>query len=371
MPARTLPSLPCRIGARFARILLAAAMVVLPALSAAQTTPASDDDAVRAGPPAPVPIALVLPLQSDDYGRAAAAVRAGFLAAAESANRHADVFGHKDGDPIAGFAQARAAGAMVVVGPLVRDDLRTLVSSDIELPLTIALNQLDEGVALPDRIYTLTLTIESEGRQLARLARLQGVQTIGIVGADTPLQRRFASAFVGEWILLGGGPPEILSFDRGRDLQAVRRELARAPVDALLLAVDGAAVSLLKPYLGAIRSYTSSQVNDRPLRESQHDLDDLLFIELPWLASPESNELGKLPRGKYPNAALERLYALGIDAFRIALIFAEGIPRVLEFDGATGHVTLDPTRQFAREGQLMRFRGGRAEAVGASSVGNP
>ncbi len=365
MPARLFRTLPFQNAARVARTLAAAAMLLaLPALSAAQTAAASNDAAVETGPPAPVPIALVLPLESAAYGRAADAVKAGFVAAAASARQDIRVIGHADGDPISGFAQARALGARVVVGPLVRDDLRALVAGGAELPLTIALNQLDDGATLPDHVYALTLAIESEGQQLARLARLQGVRTIGVIGADTPLQRRFASAFVGEWILLGGGPPETYRYERGRDLVALRRELLRTPVDALLLAVDRADASLLKPYVGTTRSYTSSQVNDQPELLSQHDLDDVLFIEMPWLANPDKSDLGALARANYPNAALERLYALGIDAFRVARAFADGAPKTLEFDGATGHVTLDKSRQFAREGLLMQFRGGRAESRG-------
>jgi outer membrane PBP1 activator LpoA protein len=372
MPARLFRPLPFRNSARVARTLAAAAMLLaLPALSAAQTAAASNDAAVETGPPAPIPIALVLPLESAAYGRAADAVKAGFLAAATSAGQDVRVIGHADGDPMSGFAQARALGARVVVGPLVRDDLRALVAVGTELPLTIALNQLDDGATLPDHVYALTLAIESEGQQLARLARLQGVRTIGVIGADTPLQRRFASAFVGEWILLGGGLPETYRYERGRDLVALRRELLRTPVDALLLAVDGADASRLKPYVGATRSYTSSQVNDQPALLSQYDLDDVLFIEMPWLANPDKSDLGALARPNYPNAALERLYALGVDAFRVARAFADGAPKTLEFDGATGHLTLDKSRQFAREGLLMQFRGGRAETVDSSGTGNP
>ncbi|MBK9674410.1 MAG: penicillin-binding protein activator [Betaproteobacteria bacterium] len=110
-------------------------------------------------------------------------------------------------------------------------------------------------------------------------------------------------------------------------------------------------------------SYTSSQVNDRMRLENQRDLDDLQFVELPWLADPTQAALGGLPRGNYTNASLERLYALGIDAFRVAKAFVDGPPGQLEIDGATGHLTLGDSRVFIREGQLMRLRGGRVEAV--------
>jgi hypothetical protein len=64
-----------------------------------------------------------------------------------------------------------------------------------------------------------------------------------------------------------------------------------------------------------------------------------------------------------PNASLDRLYALGIDAFRAAQLIAERGPDGLEFDGATGHLTLDPARQFVREVRLMRFEAGQMVPV--------
>ena len=52
-----------------------------------------------------------------------------------------------------------------------------------------------------------------------------------------------------------------------------------------------------------------------------------------------------------------------MDAFRVAQAFADGSPAKLEFDGATGHLSLDETRQFVREGRLMQFRAGRIVPV--------
>ncbi len=325
-------------------------------------------DATVASQPAPpanaVAIALVLPLDSAVYGRAAAAVRAGFVATADAARTPIRVIGHADGNPLAGFAEARKLGARVVVGPLVRDDLRALATADAELPTTLALNQLDEGLPLPERVYALSLAIEAEGRQLARLVHAQGAQRVAVITDDVPLQKRFASAFLGEWLLQGGGAPATYRFDRSADqLTRLRRELIQAPPDAVLLAVDGNDVALVKQFVGTAPTYTSSQANDRLQQESQRDLDELQFVELPWIADPASPVLEGLPRGNYSSAALERLYALGIDAFRVARALADGPPAKFELDGATGRLTLGEARVFTREGRLMRLRDGRAEAV--------
>jgi len=335
-----------------------------PAAQAEPSPPAAQDGGAplpnRITRAANARIALVLPLESTSYGRAADAVKAGFLAAADAAQEKTLVIGHADGGVVEAFAKAIAGGAGIIVGPLVRDDLKTIAGLSVELPWTLALNQLEEGASLPRRMYTLTLAIESDARQLARAARDHDAQTIGIITGDAPLQKRFASAFTAEWILLGGGPPAFLHFERTPEMLAVlKRELGRIPLDAALLALDAGDVALVKPYIGQIPAYTSGQVNDRQSREILRDLDDVRFVEIPWLADPGAPAFEKLPRGDFRNASLDRLYALGIDAFRVAQAFRDGPPSRLEFDGATGRVSLDGSNQFVRDGRLMRFDAGQ------------
>jgi hypothetical protein len=346
----------------------------LSALSAAQSPAASDaapETNTKAAPVVdarvePAPIVLVLPLTSTVFGRAAEAVQAGFLAAAEAANVKPMVIGHGDDDVVAAFAKAKAFGAKVIVGPLVRDDMKVLAAAGLELPPTIALNQLDEGVALPENVYALSLTIDGEARQLARRAREEGAATVAVIASDTPRQQRFASAFNAEWILAGGGAPVMFRFDPAPDvLKLMRRELVKTPVDAALLAVDATDAALAKPYVGTIPSYTSSQVNERQPPEALRDLDEVRFVDVPWLVDADAVAFAALKRPDYPNTTLDRLHALGVDAFHVAQAFADGPPAKLEFDGATGHLSLDATRQFVREGRLMQFRAGRIVPVGA------
>jgi outer membrane PBP1 activator LpoA protein len=305
------------------------------------------------------PIALVLPLDSATYGRAADAVRAGFVAAAKAAGVRYTIVAHGDDDALAAIAKARGGGASLIVGPLLRDDLRALALARIELPWTIALNALDDGTPLPPRVYTLALSIESDAPPLVRRARDDGAQTVAVVGSDSALQKRFAAAFIDEWIRQGGGPPTTLRFDRAPDMLALlRRELGRTHVDAVVLALDAPDAVLVKPYVGAIPTYTSSQVNDRQPAEFLRDLDDVRFVDIPWLADPESPVFADLPRPDYPNAALDRLYALGIDALAVAQAFEDGPPARLELEGATGHLWLEAGHRIQREGVLLQFREG-------------
>jgi outer membrane PBP1 activator LpoA protein len=337
----------------------------LPAGDSAPPAPAGS--APRAAAPRdPVPLALVLPLESPLYGRAAEAVRAGFAAAAALAGTRYTVIAHGDGGVVAAFERALEAGARVVVGPLVRDDLKTIATARGPLPWTIALNQLDDGSALPARIDTLALAVESEGVQLARYAHTDGARTVAIIGSDSALQQRFAGAFTGEWILQGGAPPLTFRLDRDPEMLALlRREVTKAAPDTVLLAVDAADAILVRPYLGQVTAYTSSQVNAQQTPDALRDLEDVRFVEIPWLADPANPRFAGIPRPEYGSATLERLYALGIDAFRIGDLFIDGALATLEFDGATGHLTLDRSGQFLREGTLVQFRDGEAVPLGA------
>jgi uncharacterized protein len=291
-------------------------------------------------------------------------VKAGFLAAAASANEQPLVVPHGDGEVEAAFGKARAAGARVIVGPLVRDDVRAIAAAGVDSPLVLALNQLDDGVPLPPNMFALTLSIESDARQLARLARDNGAQTIAVIGVDTPLQKRFSAAFVDAWLLQGGTAPVMLRFDRSPEmLTLLKRELGRTPHDAVVLALDSQDVALVKPYVGNLATYAGSTANDRPTREELRDLEDVRFVDIPWLATPDAREFARIQRTDFPNATLDRLYALGIDAFRVAQLLADGRVDRIELDGATGHLSLDSTRQFARDARAMQFKGGQIVPV--------
>ena len=306
-------------------------------------------------------IAIVLPLESADYARAAQAVRDGFLAAAGAAGmqRRVRVIGHGDGNVLGGFEGAKSLGVRVVVGPLVRDDLRALVASDQPLPLTLALNQLDDGASLPPQVYTLPLAVESDARVLARRMRADNVSSVAVIGGDGPLMKRFATAFAAEWRLAGGGIPQSFAFEPSVEgLGILRRELAKSSAQGALIALDGPAAALARSFAPRLPAYASSLVNQTLEAAALRDLEGVMFVDLPWIVTPDDPSLAKLPRRPMENIVLDRLYALGLDAFAVARTFVDGVPARLEIAGATGKLTLAAGRHLMREGTLAVFRRG-------------
>lgn len=348
-----------------------ASLAVAAAFSAAQTPAASDRPASAAtevAKPAPPPIkepvdlALVLPLDAPAYSRAAEAVSAGFVAGAAAAGGHITyvVIAHGDDGVLKAFDTARESGAKVIVGPLVRDDLKVIAQAYLELPWTLALNQSEDAALGPAQLYTFSLTVESDARAIARRMHDDAAQHVAIVAAESPLMKRFAGAFATEWLLGGGNAPNSFRFDPAPEaLTILKRDFGKKVPDVALLAVNGNDASLAKPYLGTVQAYASGLVFDRTTTATMRDLDGLAIVEIPWLVTPGAPEFAKFARRDYGNASLERLYALGLDAFRIAQAMMDGPPDRFALDGATGKVTLAEGRQFVREGRLAIFRAGQ------------
>ena len=323
-------------------------------------------------PPAPTSdlVALILPLDVPAYARAADAVRAGFLSAAEASGEQAKVvvIGHKEDGVLAAFDQARARGVRVVIGPLLRDDLKTLAIADPDIPWTVALNQLDDRSPLPPTVFSFALTIDADARVLAHLAQYEGVRGIDVISGDTPLMKCFAVAFASEWTASGGRLPADLRFDTAPEsLSLLRRNLVREAPDAVLLAVDGGQAALVKSFVGLVRAYASGLLFDRPDPAIVRDLNDVRVVDLPWLVTPDAPQFASFPRRDFASAPLDRLYALGLDAFRIARSFAPDPPQHLLFDGATGRIEQNDMRTFVREGQLAVYRDGRLVPLDAAS----
>ncbi len=361
------------------------ALAMAAAFSAAQSPPASEPSApvpgVKEAPAekevpaaATIDIALVLPLEAAPYARAADAVRAGFVAAAEAAGASARtrVFAHGEDGVLNAVEAARTAGARVIVGPLVRDDVKVVATMAFDLPFTVALNTLDEGTVAAPGFYTFALSIDSDARLIARHIRADSVATgtaapnVVVVSEDTPLLKRFAGAFASEWTMAGGAAPGAYRFDpKPEAMTTMRREIMRKPPDAALLALDGAGAALMKPYLGTVPTYASALVFERETPAIARDLDGLVLIEIPWIVDPGARQFAGFPRREFPSAALTRLYALGLDAFRVAQPFVKGAPEQFSLEGATGQVTLVDGHQFAREGRLAVYRTGQLTPLDA------
>lgn len=318
-------------------------------------------------------IALLLPLNSATFGQHAEAVKNGVLAAAKVQGRTAlplRVYSADD-DPrhvAEAYRKALAAGARVVIGPLTRNGVTTIADGPVPVP-TVALNVPEPGARPPVNLYLLSLHVEAEARQLARFAYEEGRRKALTVKAETPLMRRMHQAFVEEFSRLGGAHIAEYAFTSDpTGLARLKQAAGLGVADMAFLALDFARARLARPYLDPLALYATSQVHPGstgPL--AGFDLAGVRFLDMPWLLQPDHPAVMVYPRSGYRDAIdLERFYALGIDAFRIAQELASGKTDV-SLDGVTGRIVLGRDQQFARGLTAAQFSQGKLVTVTVES----
>jgi hypothetical protein len=328
-------------------------------------------------------IALLLPLKSASFGPAAEAVRQGAAAASVMqipAVLRLQVYptGDQVEDIVSAYRQALQAGAKIVIGPLTRNGVTALAQSGLVAVPTLALNYPEGEAALPENFYLFGLTAEGEARQAARRAFNDGRRTALTVTANTPLAKRVQLAFADEWRGMGGKLVAQASFSPDRtQFPAVRDTVIKHRTDIIFLAADANLARMVRPYLDAnTPTYATSMVFGGNQEIGKNiDLNGVLFAEMPWLLVPDHPAVMVYPRAENFSIEQERLYALGIDAFRIATIMARN-PRPGEgsvLDGVTGQISL-ADHQFQRELAVAQFREGTAvatEFADPSNLGEP
>jgi outer membrane PBP1 activator LpoA protein len=321
---------------------------------------------VAAGEEQHVPhIALLLPLKSALFGGAAEAVRQGFMAAAELEMTLPEklpvrVYGCFDEvrDAAVLYNKALAAGALAVAGPLTRSGVGELASAQpIPVP-TLALNVADGPPV--GQMYFFGMDVESEARQVARLAMQQELRQAIVIVTSSSLSRRLQFAFEGEWARLGGSLLREIEFEGDPALLA---DIAELPDTAVFLATDAKTARLTRAYLPAkLPVFATSQVfNGNGDTLVNYDLNGIRFVDMPWLLQADHPAVMIYPRPAAPlSIDQERFYALGIDAFRLVQGLLGGdVMAALPLDGVSGRIALEG-RIFQRSAIPAVFAQGEA-----------
>lgn len=306
-------------------------------------------------------IALLLPLASPSFGRHADAVRQGFVGAAKTAGRSAPatrVYSVNEDalNVLTIYEEALESGAQVVVGPLTRSGVAALAASSLVKVPTLALNIPEARTAPPPRLYFFGLGIEQEARQIAVLARSDGRRNAFVLADNSALGKRMRQAFVAEFARGGGMIVAELTFGADQQtLTRLREAVDLRVADMMFLALGAAEARIARPYLGpTLAVYATSQVNPGAPAD---ELNGVRFVDMPWLLQPDHTAVMVYARAQLANVEFERLYALGIDAFRLSLELMKGT-RDPALDGVTGQIRLKD-QQFVRELTVAQFAGGK------------
>ena len=326
-------------------------------------------------PAAPVAhIALLVPLASKTFGKVADALKLGFVAGAEADGKNASPYrvytAEDEGGSLATqVRKAVAEGAIAIIGGVTRDGASTIARESRLLP-TLALNApvVTSDNELPDRFFYISLSLDLEARLVARMAGEEGLRSVAVVVANNALSKRIQDSFEKEWLRLGGDIAAQIAFgndpnDATRVATAMEKLGSKAA--AVFLAADPAAARSIRPYLptGMPVFTTSHTVDPRAEAIANLDLDNVRYLEMPWFA--ERDHAAVMAYAKPPQSLAveyERLYALGIDAWRLGQLLAkiESARTMVPLDGVTGRITLDG-RQFTRALSPVEVRNGKSQ----------
>lgn len=336
------------------------------ALAACATNAAIGAEAVGREPH----IALLLPLNSPSFGRHAEAVRQGFAAAARIAAKNAPPLriypvNEDTLNVLTVYEQALESGARIVIGPLTRAGAGALAASNLVTVPTLALNTLEQGSPQPARLHMFSLNIEQEARQIAQLAQSEGRRNAFVIADDSPLGRRMRQAFIQEFARRGGMIAAEYQFSAEPAMLAkLRQATALGVADMVFLALDQAAAAKTRPFLGnAVALYGTSRINGGNAA-SAREINLVRFTDMPWLLQPDHAAVMVYPRAQFGDAVdFDRLYAFGIDAFRIGLELHRQTRNPL-IDGVTGRIRLAADQQFVRESVVAQFTDGKIVVIG-------
>jgi outer membrane PBP1 activator LpoA protein len=352
-------------------------------------------------------IALLLPLSSE-HAQAAQAVHDGFLAMQKNtpAARRPRVQLYDIGrDPLLApshYSRAVADGAQFVVGPLGLEAVEQVArKAGLEVP-TLLLSHTAQDLGGHSRyVFQFGLPPEQEAAQAAERAYLDGHRRAALLVPASPWGQRMENAFVAAWERLGGlvvarqaytpDQPEYatpvrhllnihLSEIRKEALEArLRAKLKYEPrpredIDFVFLATDARHARLIKPQINYHRAarvpvYTTSHVfSGRSDPVADADLDGIRFPDMPWILIGEGRieELrASLANGRtYARGPLDRLYALGLDAYalipQLARLAADPGTR---YPGVTSSLGLGGDGRVQRQLLWARFRKGAPQLI--------
>lgn len=311
-------------------------------------------------------IGLILPLNAQAFRQPAEAVKEGVLAAAKAQPGTPTVRVYPTTDQVANilavYRQAVDGGARVIIGPLTKSAVAALAESDITAVPTLALSVPENEIASPN-LYLFGLSLDAETRQVAQLAASEGHNSVLIVTSNNALSKRLQTAFGEEWQRLGGKIVGQLGFTPSTDLNTLHDKLEKLEPESIFLAANAQEARLVRPYLSMatpIPTYATSQTfGGSSDAQKNVDLAGVRFLDMPWILQPDHPAVMIYPHPEKPlSVDSERLYAMGIDAYRLAQLFYRGeMPtHGVVLDGVTGQISLATGRQFTRELTAAEFQ---------------
>ena len=346
-------------------------------------------------------IALLLPSSDSAFAQVAQAMSNGVIAANSTSKTPARILllPRKQGQTALSHLQdAALSGASVAIGPITRDEVDQVAQLDfLSLPV-VSLNLPYNDVVAPELLMSYSLSQEEEARDIVKIGigALPEIDSKGetpkvaIFETKAPLETRIGNIFAEELekaqvpferIVL---TPELLAqqklyeeqIDPNDDMpeleelpdpvedpygyQRIRLKNKRLmqeykaqqafkepPFYAAFLAMDARTAALVRPRLPRLtRVWGTSLLNPGDPTQSTaasltYDMQHVGIVEAPLVLHNNKEDFLERFSMEMPTTLLERrLFAFGVDAYRLADCWAHWSPTI-QFAGMTGHLSFD------------------------------
>jgi outer membrane PBP1 activator LpoA protein len=304
----------------------------------------------------PSRIALMLPF-SGRLGKVGEAIQNGFLYAYyedKPSSVEVEII-DASSDPAEFWLQYQQAilnGADFVVGPISKDSVDMLQNQEsLEVP-TLTLNYAKKSPEATLNLYQFGLNPEDEAEQMADIALAEGRNHAITLVPDTEWGARLERAFTLRFERLGGrvvgaetypskkndystSIKKLLNLTSSNQRHSILQQVIGEPasfdprrrqdVDMVFIAANSRQARLIKPQLKFHRAqtlpvYATSHVSSSSGNaDDDRDLNGIQFLDIPWLLDNSGNRDYKNVSKIWPGDSkrLGRVYALGIDAYRV------------------------------------------------------
>ncbi len=299
------------------------------------------------------------------------------------------------------YHNAVANGSTTIVGPLNKHNVDVLAKSDVIRIPTLALNYSRYSSASPANFYQFGLSPLDEASQAAERAWSDKHNRALIVFPKGRWGDEVANTFSKRFQDLGGIVVDqmpyrgikglsnqikhLLQVDNSalranRVSETIHTSIGFVPrrrhdVDLIFLVANPNAAQQIRPllkfyYAGDITVFaTSSIYSGIPNQQRNHDLDGIIFSDIPWILSTSPDIVAKQKKlyhlwpERYDNYV--RLYALGMDAYQLsqALDQLNAFPQ-FEIPGATGYLTMDDNKRIQRKLNWALMQDGKPIPLG-------
>ncbi len=349
----------------------------------------------------PQRVTLLVPL-SGKLAVAGEAVRDGFLAAYYHSLQNGKAVPQitivdSNREDFLGLYDEVATNSDLIIGPLDKQQVALLDErSNLPVP-TLSLNYAEIQTDLrTENLYQFGLRPEDEARQAAELAFNNHFEKALVIAPGSVWGQRVSQAFNDSWQELGGTVIGNAMFDaQSNDYSKViqqslgvtdskRRQRninnmvsdpiefeprRRQDLDVIYLAARPEQARQIKPllafhYAGHVPVYASSTIySGSSDLEKDTDLNGVYFSAMPWLFTNDPLK-AEIDTHLSPNPALNKLYAMGNDAWRLharlPLLAGSDSSKI---HGSTGILRINDSNQVTRQQLWAVFRRGQVQLL--------